>query len=210
MRNWFICKVKYTKEVEGKLKKVGEPYLVDAVSFTEAEARIHQELEQMVRGEFSVENIAKGNFADIFHYEDVDTWFKAKVTYVTYDEESGKEKKTNHNMLVTAETVRDAYDRLKESLKDLMVDFEIAAIVASPIIDIFPYFSDDQQPPAGFVPAAEYDENRESFEEEEADEEEAAGEEEETPADEEEAPEEEGDAEEEAEEDEEPAEEEEK
>jgi hypothetical protein len=164
MRNWFICKIKYTKEVEGKLKKVSEPYLVDALSFTEAEARIHQELEQIVRGEFSVDNIAKGNFADIFHYEDIETWFKAKVTYVTYDEESGKEKKTSHQMLVTAHDVREAYDRLKESLKDLMVDFEIPMIAASPIIDIFPYFSNDQIPESA-APVAEFDAGRDSFDE---------------------------------------------
>lgn len=181
MRNWFICKVKYTKDVDGKLKKVTEPYLVDALSFTEAEARIHQELEQMVRGEFSVDNIAKGNFADIFHYEDATVWYKAKVTYITYDEESGKEKKTNHNMLVTANDLRDAYDRLLESLKGLMVDFDIPAITESPIIDIFPYFSDQESEteiPSNLIPVAEYDADRDSLEEEEAAEEEAPEEEE--------------------------------
>ena len=73
-------------------------------------------------------------------------------------------------MLVTAENVRDAYDRLKDSLKDLMVDFEIAAIVSSPIIDIFPYFSPEEQAPEGFVPKAEYDASRESFQDEDEEE----------------------------------------
>ena len=169
MRNWFNCKVKYTKEVDGKLKKVTEQYLVDALSFTEAEARMHEQLEQMVRGEYTITNISKQNIADIFHYQDAVDWFKAKVKYITYDEESGKEKMTTHYMLVTANDVRDAYDRLLDSLKGMMVDFEIDTISKSSILDVFPYFSNEDvetETPSNLIPVAEYDQERDEVDEE--------------------------------------------
>lgn len=99
MHTWFECKVKYVKidEVSGREKKVNEPYLVDAVSFTEAENRIHQELEQMIRGDFMVTNIRKANYADIFPFDNADRWFKCKVSYVALDEGAGKEKGQQHH-----------------------------------------------------------------------------------------------------------------
>ena len=144
MRTWYQVVAKYTKEVDGKLRKVSEKYLVDALSYTEAEARAHRELGMIIRGEFSIPKIDPQNIVEVFHYEDVEDWFKATVSYVTYDEETGREKKTSHIMLVTAHDLREAYDRLKESLKDLMVDFTIPKIEASPILDVFPYISKEE------------------------------------------------------------------
>ena len=89
-------KVKYTKQfTDGTLKRVTEPYLVNSISFTDAEARIHQEVGEFVRGEFMVTSISKTDFADIFHYDDAEVWYKCKVAYVSEDAESGKEKKIN-------------------------------------------------------------------------------------------------------------------
>ena len=97
MRIWFLCKVKYAKETEdGLLKSISEQYLVDAVSFTEAEAILYDRLGSQIRGDFQVTGISKSNIVDVFFYEDADIWHKCKVTYLVADGDSGKEKK---NML---------------------------------------------------------------------------------------------------------------
>ncbi len=147
MHTWFECKVKYLKidETSGREKKVNEPYLVDAVSFTEAENRIHQELEQMIRGDFQVTNISKANYSDIFPIENADRWFKCKVSYVALDEGAGKEKKVSNQMLVMGNDLKEAYDNLMTSLEGMTIDFEVLGINASPIMDVFPYFKDEAE-----------------------------------------------------------------
>lgn len=143
MNNWFTVKVKYIKQLEdGRLKSVTEPYLVDATSFTEAEARIYEVVGETVRGDFQIKGIAKTEYADIFYYEDSDEWHKCKLTYVSVDADSGKEKKITSNFLVTAETVHQAYDRIKESLSDMTVTFEIPAITLTNIVEVIPYNPD--------------------------------------------------------------------
>lgn len=140
MNTWFTVKVKYTKQLEnGAFKRVSEPYLLAAMTFTDAEARIYEELGAIIRGEFTVTNIARTDFHDIFHYEDSDTWYKCKITYEGATEDSEKPKKVSQNFLISAHSVKDAYDRMQESLSTLMVDFLIPSIIISPIVDIFPY-----------------------------------------------------------------------
>lgn len=140
MNSWHTVKVKYTKQLQdGTLKRVTEPYLVNSISFTDAEARIHQEVGEFTRGEFLVTSISKTDFADIFHYDDADVWYKAKVSYITEDADGGKEKKVSNNFLISAHNVKEAYERIEESLKGLQVDFDIPAISITPILEIFPY-----------------------------------------------------------------------
>jgi hypothetical protein len=140
MNNWFTVKVKYTKQLEnGDFKRVTEPYLLAAMTFTDAEARIYEELGAVIRGEFSVTTISRTDFHDIFHYEDSDTWYKCKITYEGATEDSDKPKKVTQNFLITAHSVKEAYERMQESLSTLMVDFMIPSITVSPIVDIFPY-----------------------------------------------------------------------
>ena len=140
MNSWYTIKVKFTKEfTDGTLKRVTEPYLINSMSFTEAEARIYKEVGEYVRGEFLVTSIAKTDFADIFAYDDSDTWYKAKLSYTTEDADTGKEKKFNNNYLVAAHNVKEAFERLEESLKGLMATYEIPAIAKTQIMDIFPY-----------------------------------------------------------------------
>ena len=140
MENWFQVKVKFTKEFsDGTLKRVTEPYLVSAMSFTEAEARIYKEVGEFVRGEFSVTAIAKVDYADIFQYDDAEVWYDAKVSYVSEDADSGKEKKITHKYLVSAHNVKEAYERIEESLKGLMVTYETPVITKTTIVEIFPY-----------------------------------------------------------------------
>lgn len=140
MNNWFTVKVKYTKQLEnGTLKRVTEPYLLAAMTFTDAEARIYEELGTTIRGEFNVVGISRTDIHDIFHYEDADVWYKVKLTYETTEMDSDKSKKVSQNFLVSASNVKEAYDRIQESLSTLMVDFQIPNIAVSPIVEIFPY-----------------------------------------------------------------------
>ena len=138
MNNWFTVKVKYTKQLEnGTFKRVSEPYLLAAMTFTDAEARIYEELGSIIRGEFIVVSITRTDIHDIFSYDDSDTWFKVKMVFQS--EEDEKSKKVTQEFLVTANTGKEAYDRIQESLSTLMVSFELPEIKKSPIVDIFPY-----------------------------------------------------------------------
>ncbi len=140
MRTWFQVQVKYAKENDqGLLKSVSEKYLVDAVSFTEAESIIYGKLGERIRGDFQVTHISKSNIVDVFEYPDTDVWFKAKVQYHTVDSDSGKEKKIIQHMLVTADSVTQAYERIQESLSNMLVSFQVPDVVESKIVEVFPY-----------------------------------------------------------------------
>lgn len=140
MSNWFTVKVKYTKQLDnGGLKRVSEPYLLGAMTFTDAEARIYEELGSIIRGEFQVAGIARTEFQDVFQYEEEDVWYKCKISYEDIDNDSEKAKKVAQNFLVTASSVKEAFDRINESLSGLMIDYSILSISLSPIVDIFPY-----------------------------------------------------------------------
>jgi len=152
MNTWFECTAKYSKMGEdGREKKVSETYLLDAVSFTEAETRIYKELVSMVSGEFTVTRISKTKLAEIIPSEVGDRWYKAKVTFITFDEESGKEKRVSQFVLVFSDNVKDAYDQVIEAMKGMMADFEIGGITESPIIDVFPYVPEAQKMPDNFT-----------------------------------------------------------
>lgn len=148
MNSWFTVKVKYTKQLEdGTFKRVSEPYLVAAMTFTDAEARIYEELGSIIRGEFTVTHITRTDVHDIFHFEDADTWYKCVITYEAGGdggEEGAKAKKVSQTFLVTAHTVENASERLKESLGEMMIDYNIKSVVLSPLVDIFP-FGDDTE-----------------------------------------------------------------
>lgn len=140
MNTWFTVKVKYTKQLEnGDFKRVTEPYLIAAMTFTDAEMRTQEELASSIRGEVNVTSIAKTDYHDIFYYEDSDTWYKCKITYEGVTEDSEKPKKVTQNFLITAQSVKEAYERLQESLSTLMVDFIIPSITVSPIVEVIPF-----------------------------------------------------------------------
>ena len=148
MNSWFTVKVKYTKQLEnGTFKRVSEPYLLAAMTFTDAEARIYEELGSSIRGEFQVTGIARTDLHDIFQYDDAEQWFKCKVTYDRVDEDGEKAKTISQNFLVSAAHVKEAYERIEESLATLMIDFNVVSITASPIVEIFPYREEDVQSP---------------------------------------------------------------
>lgn len=146
MKTWYICKVKYQKQDEkGSVKNISEQYLVDAVSFTEAESRIYEKLGSVLPGEFNISNISKTNVTDVFYYEDSDIWHKCKMTYTLEVEGSGKEKKITNYVLLTAPNVKTAYDRVYESLNNMLVEFKVPEVVESPIVEVFPYESEENQ-----------------------------------------------------------------
>lgn len=139
---WYECKVRYRKlEETGVQKVVTEPYLVDAISYTEAERRINEEMAAYVSEEFKITGIKYGNFAEIHPFENADRWFKTRIALVAFDEESGKERKTGMNLLVQANDIKEAFDHTVTVMKGTMGDYTITAITESPIVDVFPYFS---------------------------------------------------------------------
>lgn len=145
---WYECKIKYRKldEVSGMLKIKTEPFLVDAVSYTEAERRITEEMSVYLREgeEIKITNIKVANYAEIHPFENSDRWFKCKVSLIAFDEESGKERKTNQYLLVQANDVKEAYENTVVAMKDTMAEYSIPAISESPIMDVFPYFSGEE------------------------------------------------------------------
>jgi len=158
MQTWFECKVKYVKvDDDGRERKVSEVYLVDAVTFTDAETRIIQQLQTMVRGEFVVDNIKKSNIVEIFPHENGEWWYKAKIGIVTIDENAGKEKKINNYFLVAADDIKEALQRLEEGLSYVLVPYQTTSLAVCNIIDVFPYFGNDanQAIPSNLKPLAQ-------------------------------------------------------
>ncbi len=142
MNNWFACKIRYEKTIDdGKIVSVSEDYLVDALSFTEAEARIIEEMKPFVSGEFSVAGIKRERIAEVFtnNTDDADKWYRCKVFYLTIDEERGLEKRTGVNMLVQAANLKEALEGLLKGMSAYMGDYEIASITETSIMDIYPY-----------------------------------------------------------------------
>mgnify|MGYP002515746009 CR=1 FL=1 len=139
MATWFECKVKYEKLTEnGQQKAVTEPYLVDALSFTEAEARITEEITPFISGgEFKVTAVKRTNTAEIFRDENGDRWYKVKVNFITIDEKTAVEKKTANYMMVQAADFKTAYDNFMAGMKGTMSDFEIASITETAIMDVY-------------------------------------------------------------------------
>lgn len=142
MNKWFECKVKYEKTLEnGLVKKVSEPYLVDAISFTEAEKRFIEEIRPFMTGEFEVSDIKRVNYSEVFFCdaESADRWFKCKLSFITLDEKSGAEKRTNSYALVQAADLREAIKHLDEQMKGTIMDYQIAAVTETMIMDVYPY-----------------------------------------------------------------------
>ena len=138
MANWFECKAQYDKMMEnGSTKKVTEPYMVDALSFTEAEARIIEEMTPFVSGELTVAAVKKTKISEIFWDDSADKWYLVKVAFITIDEKTAVEKKTTSLILVAASDFKGAYDNFMEGMKGTMADFDIVSITETPIMDVY-------------------------------------------------------------------------
>ncbi|MFV0535965.1 MAG: DUF4494 domain-containing protein [Dysgonomonas sp.] len=145
MHNWFECKVSYEKVMEnGMQKKVTEPYLVDALSFTEAEARIIEEIKPYISGEFTITDIKRAKLSELFFNDNGDRFFKAKVMFITLDEKSGTEKRTAAQMLAQASDLKEALRVVEKGMEGTLADYAIASLTETTIMDVFPY-SEDQK-----------------------------------------------------------------
>ncbi len=139
MALWFECKVRYDKMQEnGMVKKVNEPYLVDALTFTEAETRIVEEMKPYISGEYSLSSVKKTKIAEIFFNEDGDRYYLVKVNMITLDEKSGAEKKSTTQILVQASDFEDSLKKFLAGMGGTMADFEVASIAETMIMDVFP------------------------------------------------------------------------
>ena len=137
---WFECKIRYEKVMEdGLQKKVNENYVVDALSFSEAEERIIEEMSSYISGEFDVMDIKKATYKEIF-FSDSDTadkWYKAKLQFITIDEKTEKEKRTSVYYLVQASTFNGAVNNIEKVMSGTMIDYVISNITETKIMDVY-------------------------------------------------------------------------
>ena len=141
MHTWFECRIRYEKVMEnGMQKKVTEPYLVDALSFTEAEARIIEEMTPFISGEFTVSDIKRVNYSELFPSDDEadDIWFKCKLSFITLDEKSGAEKRTSTYVLVQASD-------LGRAKKNLDAEYQVSSVTETAIMDVYPYTAPEEK-----------------------------------------------------------------
>ncbi|MCF0196455.1 MAG: DUF4494 domain-containing protein [Bacteroidaceae bacterium] len=146
MAEWFECKVKFDKTVEsGQIKTVTEAYLVDALSFTEAEKRFIDEIKPFMSGEFFVQDIKRARIAELVESIDAtdDRWYKAKVVFITLDEKTAVEKKTAQTQMIQAKDFATALAHLQRSMEGTLGDWTIASIQETAIMDVFRYKPQD-------------------------------------------------------------------
>ena len=147
--NWFIAKIRYEKTMEdGLQKKVTEQYVVDALSFTEAEARIMEEMSSYISGEFKLKDLKYAPFKEIF-FADVDSaddkWYQARLAFITIDEKTEKEKRSNVNCLVQAGSMDSALKAINEVMWGTMIDYVTYKVAETPIMDVFEFLKKDEK-----------------------------------------------------------------
>lgn len=146
---WFECKIKYEKAMEdGMTKTVPEMYVVDALSFSEAERRITEEMSSYISGPFDVVDIKKTAYKEIFFADtdEADRWYKAKLEFITLDEKTDKEKRSTVNYLVNAGTFNGAVRNIEEAMTGSMGDYVIASVAETKLMDVFEYKKVDRLP----------------------------------------------------------------
>lgn len=139
---WFECKIRYEKTMEdGLMKKVNEVYVIDALSFSEAEERITKEMSSYISGEFEIVDVKIAPYREVFFADDnlSDQWFKAKLSFITIDERGDKEKRTSVMYLVNAGNINHAIKNIGEVMSGTMIDYVTTSISATKIFDVFEY-----------------------------------------------------------------------
>ena len=146
---WFECKIRYEKVMEdGLQKKVNENYVVDALSFSEAEKRIIEEMSSYISGEFEVADIKKAAYKEIFFTDDniADKWYKAKLQFITIDEKTEKEKRSSVTYLVQAGSMNGAMKNIDEVMGGTMIDYVVASVVETTLMDVYEYGKTNDKP----------------------------------------------------------------
>ena len=139
MSLWFECKVRFDKMMEnGVVKRVTESYLVDALSFTEAEARIIEEISPFISGDYSIPAIKKTVISEIFTDDSAGKWWLVKYNFITIDEKSDKELRTAVYVMVQADSQQGAVDRFNEGMEGTLGDFEIEKVAETKVMDVYP------------------------------------------------------------------------
>ena len=139
---WFECKIRYEKTMEdGMQKKVTENYVVDALSFSEAEERITEEMSAYVSGEFDIVDIKIAPYGEVFFADSdsADKWYRAKLAFITLDEKTQKEKRSNVNYLVNAGSLNGAVKSVDEVMSQSMVDYDTVAVNETTLMGVFKY-----------------------------------------------------------------------
>lgn len=155
---WFECKIRYDKTMEdGMQKKVTEAYTVDALSFTEAESSIIEEMSSYISGEFEVRDIKKAPYTEVFFSDApaADRWFKTKLQFITIDEKTEKEKRSSVTYLVHADTLQQAIKNIDEVMGGTMIDYVIANIAETQIMDVFEHNKITKKPTTNDKPEYE-------------------------------------------------------
>lgn len=134
--DWYECRIKYRKEMDdGSVKKITETYLVLAECVSKAEKRLLQDMASMIEGDSVVTSVKEAKFKELFR-NDEEKFFQCKISFVSFDEETGAEKKSNQVILVQADDIGSALKNLKAGMKGSMSDFEILSIGVTSIIEI--------------------------------------------------------------------------
>ena len=137
---WFECKVRYEKTGDdGMPRKVTETYVVDALSFSEAESRILEEMGKYVSGELEVCDLKIAQYKEIFFADNdlADKWYKAKLAFITINEKTDKEKKTSVFYLVNAGNINSALKNVDELMESTMIDYQTCNLTETHIMDVF-------------------------------------------------------------------------
>ena len=131
---------------DGLQKKVVETYTIDALSFTEAEQRIMEEMSSYISGEFNIKDIKIAPYKEIFFSDEdlADRWYKTKLQFITIDEKTEKEKRSNVNYLVNAGTLNGAVRNIDEVMGGTMIDYVIASVAETTLMDVFEYGKDSK------------------------------------------------------------------
>lgn len=139
MAQWIECRARYERMMEnGVTKKVVEPYLVDALSCTEAEARVTEELRTYISGDFAISSVVKTKIAEVFEPDTLgDKWYKVKVNFVSIDKKTAAEKRSASYILVKAGSFDEALANFHAGMKGTMADYEIEVINETKIMEVY-------------------------------------------------------------------------
>ena len=139
---WYLCKIRYDRTMEdGMTRAVTEQYVIDALSFSEAEVRITESMGSYISGEFDIKDITMCPFKEVFFSDEktADNWYKVKLQFITLDERTEKERKSNILYLVQAGSFNGAVKNIDEVMGGTMIDYRITMIQETNILDVVEY-----------------------------------------------------------------------